>query len=141
MFRIKIFLALLVLPLLIALCAGNSQKASAFNLFSRPCTGNKVEGGNSGTSPVCTASNDSKGADTYNNVVLHTINVIINIVAVVAGAAAVIIILIAGFTYTTAGGNSDDTKNARNRIIYASVGLVIIMFSWTIAHFVLNELL
>jgi hypothetical protein len=54
---------------------------------------------------------------------------------------AVIMIMIAGFTYVTAGGNSEDTKNARNRIIYAGVGLVVIALAWTITRFITNEIL
>jgi hypothetical protein len=139
--RFKLLMALLVLPLLVVFFSGNVHKASAFNLFNKACNGNNVAGGNKNSSSVCTASNKSSGADQYNNVVLHTLNVIINIVATIAGVAAVLIIVIAGFTYTTAGGSADETKNARNRIIYASVGLVVIMFSWTIAHFILTQVL
>jgi hypothetical protein len=141
MLRLKLLMALLVLPLLIVFFSANVHKVSAFNLFNRACNGDNVQGGNKNSSSVCKASNESKGSGQNNNVVLHTLNVIINIVATVAGVAAVLVIVIAGFTYTTAGGSADETKNARNRIIYAAVGLVIIMFSWTITHFILTEVL
>jgi hypothetical protein len=136
----KYFLCLIIIPLLLVVFSGG-YKASAFNLFNRSCKGDSVEGGNGSSSPVCTSNNNSKNDNKYNNVVLNTINDAVNIVAVVAGLVAVIMIMVAGFTYVTAGGNAEDTKNARNRIIYAAVGLVIIGFAWTITRFITDKIL
>jgi hypothetical protein len=92
-------------------------------------------------SAVCQASKTSRDDNQNNNVVLKTINTASNIIALVAGLVAVIMIIIAGFTYATAGGNAEGTKNARNRIIYAAVGLVIIASAWSITRFVLDKVL
>jgi cytochrome bd-type quinol oxidase subunit 2 len=142
----KYFLSLMFIPLLVVIFSGG-YKVSAFSLFDRSCNGNKVQGGINAepgkdvTSPVCTSNNNSKNDNGYNNVTLNTINDAVNIVTLVAGLFAVIMIMIAGFTYVTAGGNSEDTKNARNRIIYAGVGLVVIALAWTITRFITNEIL
>jgi hypothetical protein len=120
---------------------GVGLKASAFNLFGDNCKGAAVQGGNKSDSPVCANNKNSQGDDSRNNVVLKTINEAANIVAVLAGVVAVLMIIVAGFSYVTAGGNAEGTKNARNRIIYASVGLAIIAFSWTITRFITDKIL
>jgi cytochrome bd-type quinol oxidase subunit 2 len=136
---LKAFSAFIIIPLLILVSGG--VQVSAFSLFDRTCSGGKVQGGNGSTSPVCESSHSSRNDNGYNNVVLSTLNDAINIMAVVAGTAAVIIIIIAGFTYATAGGNAEETKNARNRILWASIGLVIISLAWTITRFITDKVL
>jgi hypothetical protein len=68
----------------------------------------------------------------------QTIKDVIQIISVVAGAAAVVMIIIGGFRYVTSSGNADATKSARNTILYALVGLVIIALAQIIVHFTLN---
>jgi hypothetical protein len=137
----KKFLVFFILPLFLFLFIGNNLKVSAFNLFDRSCNGAKVQGGNGGDSPICDSNDNAKSDDGHDNVVLRTINEVASIVASVAGFAAVLMIVVAGFSYVTAGGNAEDTKKARSRIIYASVGLIIIALAWTIVRFVLDRLL
>jgi hypothetical protein len=131
--------AFIIIPLLIIL--SSSVQASAFDLFNRSCSGDKVQGGNGSASAVCTSNNNSGKDNGYNNVVLNTINDAINIISLIAGAAAVLMILVAGFSYVTAGGNTEETKKARNRIVYAAVGLAIIAFAWTITRFITDKIL
>jgi hypothetical protein len=50
-----------------------------------------------------------------------------NIIAVVAGVAAVIIIIVSGLKFVTAGGDANEVAAARRTIIYAILGLVIIV--------------
>jgi hypothetical protein len=59
-------------------------------------------------------------------------------VALVAGAIAVMIIIISGITMATSSGDSQSFKNARNGVIYASVGLAIIMIAEALVALVLN---
>jgi hypothetical protein len=132
---------LLAIPFLVAFVLGPSLKVSAFDLFGRTCNKSSVEGGNGKQSSVCEASNKSKNSDGNNNVVLKTLNKAVNIVAVVTGMMAVIMIIIAGFTYATAGGNAEETKNARNRILWAAIGLAIISLAWTITRFITDKVL
>jgi hypothetical protein len=120
-------------------------KASAASLI---CTkwdgdGNCIEGtcAQAPDSPVCKADAHARNSGQNDNIVLTTINKAIDIIASVAGLAALIIIIIAGFSYVTSGGNAEQAKNARNRIIYAAVGLVIIASSWAITSFILDKVL
>jgi cytochrome bd-type quinol oxidase subunit 2 len=137
----KKILLILVLPLLLVLFFSSGTQASAWNLFNKSCNGNSVQGGNGQSSTVCTASNKAKNSNSNNNIVLHTINVIANILALVAGLVAVLMIIVAGFTYVTSGGNAEETKKARSRILYAAVGLAIIALSWTITRFITDKVL
>jgi hypothetical protein len=67
-----------------------------------------------------------------------TIATIINIISIFGGALAVIMLIIGGFRYITSGGSPEATKGARNTIVYALIGLVIIATAQIIVHFVIN---
>lgn len=66
---------------------------------------------------------------------------IVNILLGFLGILAVIIILIGGFKWMTAAGNEDQVGEAKKIIVAGIIGLVIILASWGIASFVLNNLL
>lgn len=63
-----------------------------------------------------------------------------NIIAVIAGVAAVIIIVLAGLRFIQSGGSTEDVAGARRSIIYASVGLIIIVLARSLLGLVLNAL-
>lgn len=67
------------------------------------------------------------------------IKVIINILSIVAGVAAVIMIIIGGLRYITSGGDSSGVASAKNTIIYAVVGLVVVAMAQFIVRFVLGK--
>ena len=52
------------------------------------------------------------------------------------GAIAVIIIIVAGIFYATSNGNSNTVVKAKNTILYAVVGLVIVLLAFTITQFI-----
>lgn len=56
-----------------------------------------------------------------------------------AGVTAVIVIIIAGIFYSISSGNPSHTNRAREAIIYAVVGLVVIMMAFVITQFVLGR--
>jgi hypothetical protein len=62
----------------------------------------------------------------------------VNIIAFATGVIAVIIIIISGFSLVTAGGDSGKVKTARDTIIYAAVGLVIIAVSRSVVILIIN---
>lgn len=62
---------------------------------------------------------------------------IINIFSVVVGAVSVIMIIIGGFRYIISGGDSSGVSGAKNTILYAIVGLVIVLFAQVIVRFIL----
>lgn len=60
-------------------------------------------------------------------------------VYIAAGIVAVIIIIIGGIRYTTSNGDASQTKSAKNTILYAVVGLVVIIMAAAITQFVLTQ--
>lgn len=67
------------------------------------------------------------------------IKVVINILSVVVGVVAVIMIIFGGLKYITSGGDSSNVSSAKNTIIYAIVGLVIVALAQFIVRFVLDK--
>lgn len=65
---------------------------------------------------------------------------IADIVSYIAGAAAVIIILVGSFRYVTSGGDSNKISSAKNTILGALIGIVIVIMARTIIYFVVNKL-
>ena len=64
---------------------------------------------------------------------------IINIISIIVGIIAVIMIIIGGFKYITSGGDSGKVSSAKNTIIYAVVGLIIVALAQFIVKFVLGS--
>ncbi len=64
---------------------------------------------------------------------------IINIFSIVVGIVAVIMIVYGGFRYITSGGESGNVTNAKNTILYAIIGLVIVALAQFIVKFVLAK--
>jgi hypothetical protein len=82
--------------------------------------------GAAASSAVCEGQNNTTNPLTGTNGLLLKVA---NIVAVIAGAAAVIIIILAGLRYVQSSGNTEDIAGARRTIVYAIVGLVVIVLA------------
>jgi cytochrome bd-type quinol oxidase subunit 2 len=67
------------------------------------------------------------------------ISTVINIVSIVVGVVAVIMIVFGGLKYITSGGESSNVSSAKNTIIYAIVGLVVVALAQFIVRFVLDK--
>lgn len=61
----------------------------------------------------------------------------INVSLSILGILAVVIIVFAGFRWMTAGGNEEQTKSARNILVAAVIGLIIILTAFSVANFIL----
>lgn len=61
-------------------------------------------------------------------------------VLMVVGAIAVIMMIIGGIRYILSGGDAKKVTDAKNTILYAIIGLLIIIFSYAIVHFVIGIL-
>lgn len=61
---------------------------------------------------------------------------IVNIVLVICGALAVLAVVIAGFRMITSRGNPGEVTQARNAIIYSLIGLIVVIFAFSIVNFV-----
>lgn len=76
------------------------------------------------------------GANTINNIIAT----VINILSVLVGVVSVIFIIIGGFKYVTSNGDSNAMTSARQTILYAIAGLVIVFMAQIIVQFVLNRI-
>lgn len=79
---------------------------------------------------------DASGADTTVNKLLSDV---INIFSLVVGVVSVIMIIIGGLRYITSGGDSNNVSAAKNTILYAIVGLIIVALAQLIVRFVLSR--
>jgi len=121
---------LLVLAGALALALGGpltaSPPASAASKDAA-CNGfNEVLGDNCGS---------GAGSEEINNTVVD----VINILSFVVGMISVIMIIIAGIKYVTASGDPGSLKSARNTVIYALVGILIVALAQTIVRFVVAK--
>ena len=65
----------------------------------------------------------------------------LNILSVVVGVVAVVMIIVGGFRYIASGGKEESIKGAKNNILYALIGLIIVALAQVIVRFVLNKTL
>lgn len=63
----------------------------------------------------------------------------LNLLYTVAGIIAVLVIIIAGYTYVTSQGDSSAVTKAKNQILYAVIGLIIIFLAFAITWFVIGR--
>jgi TRAP-type C4-dicarboxylate transport system permease small subunit len=67
-----------------------------------------------------------------------SLQVILNIVLGVVGALAFLLIVLAGLRYTLSQGDPAKITAAKNSIVYAAIGLVIIAMAATIVNYALG---
>ncbi len=67
------------------------------------------------------------------------IKLAINILSLVAGIAAVIMIIVGGLKYITSNGDAGNAASAKNTILYAIIGLVVVALAQIIVRFVLDK--
>lgn len=69
----------------------------------------------------------------------NTIAKFVNVFSVIIGVIAVIMILVGGFRYITSAGNTEKLSQAKNTILYALIGLIVVALAQVIARFVLSK--
>jgi len=87
-------------------------------------------------SPGACNSSGTDATETISNII-HTI---VNLLSVIVGLAAVLMIIVGGFRYITSGGNDASVTSAKNTILYAIIGLVVVALAQLIVRFTLNKL-
>lgn len=64
---------------------------------------------------------------------------IIDVLSWIVGVVAVIMVIIGGLRYIISGGDSNGVTGAKNTIMYALIGLTIVLFAQVIVAFVLTK--
>ncbi len=68
-----------------------------------------------------------------------TLTNVFNVVLALAGAVAVAFIIWSGLQFMLSQGEPAKIKSAREGILYALIGLVIVMFAFTILNYVIGK--
>ncbi len=89
----------------------------------------------SGGDITCTTPGASTATDSLGKLA----TTVVNIFTIIVGAASVIMIIYGGFRYITSGGSSERVGAAKNTLIYAIVGLIIVGLAQVLVHFVLSQ--
>lgn len=84
--------------------------------------------GSNADAAVCKAQNEDNATS--------MITIVINILLFVIGIIAVIMIIVGGIRYTLSNGNASSTKEAKDTILYAVIGLIVAMMAYAIVNFV-----
>lgn len=91
------------------------------------------------------ASGDDKNADcsseignAQGNGIKTVAGKIVNIISIIVGVISIIFIIYGGFRYITSGGDSGKVGNAKNTLIYAVIGLVVVALAQVIVNVVLT---
>lgn len=59
--------------------------------------------------------------------------------SIIVGAVSIIMIIYGGFRYITSGGDSGRVGNAKNTLIYAIIGLIVVALAQLIVNVVLTQ--
>lgn len=123
----SLLLSLFLVPLLVP-AAASAQASIEEGL----CDGVSLEVGSGGD---CADDVEAEGK------VNDLIALIINIFSIIVGVVSVIMIIIGGLKYITSSGDSNNVQSAKNTILYAIIGLVIVALAQIIVRFVLSKAL
>jgi hypothetical protein len=123
----RIVLSLAIVVGLLAIPAA-SVSAAGPNLFTAACNGNTE-------AAVCNHRTTTDPLTGTNGV----IGKVTKVVALFGGAVAVIIMITGGFMYVLSGGDAGKVSRAKDTLIYAAVGLVVIALAQSIIVFVIDR--
>jgi cytochrome bd-type quinol oxidase subunit 2 len=129
----KIKNTLVAVAALLALGAPALLPASAFaavDIGSNLCGGSNIS---------LKADSSCKNSTANTSSLEKLLTNVVNIFSIIVGVIAVLMIIVGGLRYITSGGDSGNVSTAKNTIIYAIVGLVIVALAQLIVHFVLNQ--
>lgn len=91
---------------------------------------------------ILATASDGVGCDNTGNAdstINNIIKTVINIFSLIIGAIAVIMIIVGGLRYITSSGDSANVQAAKNTILYAIVGIIVVVFAQTIVRFVIAK--
>jgi hypothetical protein len=113
-----------------------SASAQAINIAQSLCAGANLDYSAINNSGACGSGQIEASTLQLNNFVTS----IISLLSWAIGVVAVFMIIVGGFKYITSGGDSAGVTAAKNTILYAIIGLVIVALSQLIVRFILGRL-
>ncbi len=94
------------------------------------CAGVQLDPGS-----TCDPANDTEANATIDRI----LKTVINLFSLIVGIVSVIMIIVGGLKYITSGGDSGNVTGAKNTILYAVIGLVVVALAQFIVRFVLTK--
>ena len=91
------------------------------------------------TGALGSSSGSGCAAPTGSPTVNGTLENVINILTTIIGAVAIIMIIVGGMQIVFSGGDPGKVKNGREAIIYALIGIVIVLVAQVLVKFVLAK--
>jgi hypothetical protein len=98
---------------------------------------NQLCQGASGTTTGCSV--DSNGNINSDQTLTNEVGNIVGTLLLVAAAVAVLIIVFGGIGYITSIGDAARVKQAKDTILYAVIGLVVVILAYAIVNFVIGR--
>lgn len=89
--------------------------------------------------PQCATAPDAAICQTDQSLLGGVLKDVINVMLYLAGAIAVIVVVVGGIRYITSDGDPGAATKAKSTIIYALIGLVIAVMSYSIVNFVIGR--
>lgn len=125
---------LLGMFLLLAVTVPAAQAFDPFNTKDPNYSVCQAKNSDGQNSAVCTPHPEDpiSGADKSGVLIKVT-----RLISLFAGVAGVIVIIIGGFEYMMSSGDSNRVNKAKNMILFALVGLIIVVFASFIIQFVI----
>lgn len=131
----KNFLLIVILTLLsvsMLSLVTTSVSAQDDRLKHKACAGSNFK-----LDPNAPGNNCAQGAG--QSELNNFINRAVNIFSIIVGIIAVIMIIVGGLKFITSGGDSGKISSARQTIVYALIGLIIVALAQIIVRFVLGQ--
>ncbi len=119
------------------------QPAQAADVLKKVCENQNLSG-RQNPPAVCQDKGDPNRSNDEDNPLFGPSGVltqIINLLSVLVGVAAVIMIILGGFKLITSGSNPQDVTAAREMILYAAVGLVVVSLAQVLVRYILVKVI
>jgi hypothetical protein len=127
--KVKLLIAVLISAFIVLVPTMSLKAAEDLNIGGAACGGANLT--NVGTAGDCKTED---GGTTLPTIMKD----VINIISWIVGIVSVIMIIYGGFKYITSSGNDANVTSAKNTILYAIIGLVIVALAQIIVRFVLG---
>lgn len=112
----------------------SQQEPAKPDIQNATCVGANLRYTSEPNSNECTF-NGLQATEKLNNIISE----VINFFSVIIGVVAVLMIIVGGFRYIISGGDSGNVTSAKNTILYAIIGLLIVVFAQFIVKFILSK--
>lgn len=109
---------------------------SLFGLFGGVTfADNSVSQTCSGLAALSSSNSCDSGSQKKINKIVKTTT---NLISYIVGAVAVLVLIFAGFRFITANGDQNTVNSARNMILYAIIGIAVVVLAQLIVHLTIN---